>query len=65
MYTNFSEEDVHWLSVTVVSPIEQIWTDFEGKKFRRKVLFLVRATAKTKIVLKHKLPYNDYRRCTR
>ena len=27
--------------------------------------FLVRATAETKIVLKHKLPNADYRRCTR
>ena len=27
--------------------------------------FLVRATAETKIVLKHKLPNTDYRRCTR
>ena len=27
--------------------------------------FLVRATTKTKIVLIHKLPNNDYRRCTR
>ena len=26
---------------------------------------LVRATAETKIVLKHKLPNTDYRRCTR
>ena len=27
--------------------------------------FLVRAKAKAKVVLKHKLPNNDYRRCTR
>ena len=50
-------------TVVSPSPIDQIWTDFEEKKFRRKVLFLVRGTAKTKIVLKHKLANNDYRRC--
>ena len=52
-------------TVVLPSPIDQIWTYFEGKKFKRKELFLVSATAETKIVLKHKLPNTDYRRCTR
>ena len=54
------------VTVVLPSPIDQIWTDFEGKKSSGgRNFFLVRATAETKIVLKHKLPSTDYRRCTR
>ena len=28
-----------FITVVLPSPIDQIWTDFEEKKFRRKVLF--------------------------
>ena len=37
-------------TVVLLSPIDQIWTDFEEKLFRRKLFFLVRAQAKTKVV---------------
>ena len=56
------------LPSTVVSPspIDQIWTDFEEKKSSDgNYFFLVRAKAKAKTVLKHNLPNDDYRRCTR
>ena len=46
-------------------PLTRFGPILKKKKFGRKVLFLVRAKAKAKVVLKHKLPNNDYRRCTR
>ena len=52
-------------TVVLLSPIDQIWTDFEGKSYEGRYFILVRAQAKTKIVLKRKLPNNGSRRCTR
>ena len=35
----FKSYNLSFATVVSPSPIDQIWTDFEEKKFRRKVLF--------------------------
>ena len=48
-------------TVVLPSPIDQIWTDFKEEKVpMESTFFLVRAKAKAKTVLKHKLPNDDY-----
>ena len=46
-------------------PLTRFWPILRKKSSGGRNFFLVRATAETKIVLKHKLPNADYRRCTR
>ena len=52
-------------TVVLLSPIDQIWTDFEGKSYEGWYFFWLELKQKTKIVLKRKLPNNGSRRCTR